>query len=98
MWRNHVRAWRASGETAASYCESAGLNPRTLSWWAWKLGKDAESSTTPARTATFIELEPVELSKSAGFELELDALTIRVPLDFEPDALCRLLDVLEARR
>jgi hypothetical protein len=99
-WREHVRAWRASGESAANYCDHAGLNPRTLSWWAWKLGAEAKSAPpAPARqTATFVELAPIELSRSHGFEIEVGSVVVRVPADFETDALRRLLDALETRR
>ena len=99
-WREHVRAWRASGETAVDYCDRAGLNPRTLRWWAWKLGSEVKS-TTPAPTgeaATFVELAPVELATGSGFELEVGSVLVRVPSDFEGPALGRLLDTLEARR
>lgn len=98
-WREHVRAWRSSGESAVDYCARAGLNPRTLSWWAWKLKSDRQSASPaakPSATATFVELASVELP--SGFELEVGAVLVRVPSDFESGALSRLLDTLEARR
>lgn len=100
-WRDHVRAWRTSGQSAADYCERAGLNPSTLSWWAWKLGSEAKSkpARSPAPTsASFVELAPVELPSDGRFELELASMVVRVPFDFEPDALRRLLDIVEARQ
>jgi hypothetical protein len=99
-WRERVRAWRASGESAADYCDRAGLNPRTLNWWASKLEAEAKSPVpAPARAAaTFVELAPIELPRSRGFELEVASVVVRVPTDFEGDALRRLLDALEARQ
>ena len=99
-WREHVRAWRASGETAAVFCDRAGLNPRTLSWWAWKLGNETTPAVAESRLptrATFIELAPLELAVG-NFELEVGSVIVRVPIDFDAAALGRLLDVLEARR
>ncbi len=32
-WREHVRAWRASGLARAAYCERHGLNPRAFQQW-----------------------------------------------------------------
>ncbi|NJN64459.1 MAG: hypothetical protein HC882_05985 [Acidobacteria bacterium] len=98
-WRDHVHAWRASGQTAASYGRRNHLNPRTLSWWAWKLAADGESEQgEDHRTRpSFVELAPLELA-SGHFELEVTSLVIRVPFDFDALALGRLLDLLEARR
>jgi hypothetical protein len=50
----------------------------------------------PSTATTFVELAPVELP--SHFELELGSVLVRVPSDFESDALGRLLDTLEARR
>ncbi len=32
-WLEHVRAWRASGQARAAYCERHGLNPRAFHQW-----------------------------------------------------------------
>ncbi len=97
-WREHVRAWRSSGDTAADYSGRAGLNPRTLSWWAWKLGPEAKPAVTTEPKTSFVEFAPLELASSGSFELELGSVVVRVPFEFEADALERLLDTLEARR
>jgi len=99
-WREHVRAWRASGQSAAEYCGRAGLNPHTLSWWAWKLRSD-DKPTRPVRApeaATFVELTALELPSRGRFEIEVGSVVVRVPVDFEDNALRRILDTLEARR
>lgn len=102
QWREHVRAWRASGETAAAFCRRAGLNPSTLTWWAWKLGSEPvpNSPGKPSASAAlvnFVELTPVDLGVG-HFELEVACVVVRVPTDFDAAALGRLLDTLEARR
>ena len=106
-WLKHIRSWKASGDTARVYCERAGINAGTLAWWAWKLRSEGalaecavdEPGLAPASLSapTFVELAPLELARS-GFELEVAAVTVRVPCDFESDSLSRLLGVLEARR
>ena len=100
-WSEHVRAWRASGETAAVYCERAGLNRGTLAWWASKLRNEKPPSNvgaprSPARTS-FVEVTPLAVH-AGSFELELASVIVRVPVDFDAPALRRLLDTLEARR
>lgn len=99
-WSEHIRAWRASGETAAVYCERAGLNRRTLAWWASKLQREQPrskgASLTPVRTS-FVEVTPAAVH-AGSFELEVASVIVRVPVDFDAPALDRLLDALEARR
>jgi hypothetical protein len=101
-WCEHVRAWRASGDTAAVYCERAGVNPRTLVWWASKLRNekappDQGSPRAPARE-NFVEVTSLEAAHVASFELEVASILVRVPFDVDAPALRRLLDMLEARR
>jgi hypothetical protein len=99
-WREHVRAWRASGKSAADYCDRAAINPHTLSWWAWKLGSEMKPARpAPARNATtFVELAPLEFPACDKFEIEVGSVLVHVPSNFDGDALRRLLDTLEARR
>jgi hypothetical protein len=102
-WLKHIRAWKASGDTALDYCGRVGLNAGTLKWWAWKLESE-KAPTEPALVAaapqilpTFVELAPLAVTRGS-FEIEVAAVTVRVPFDFESDTLIRLIDALEARR
>ena len=95
-WLKHIRAWKASGDTALDYCGRVGVNAGTLKWWTWKLDS-AETPAAPQTRPTFVELAPLAVTRSS-FELEVAAVTVRVPYDFDSDALSRLVDVLEARR
>ena len=110
-WLDRVRGWVASGLPCREYASSLGINPRTLSWWRWKLERDGEevSSSHPraeqALRTTFVELEqpqPVgwELADRLGLSIELvvGETIVRLPVDFDGADLERVLDVLEARR
>jgi hypothetical protein len=57
-WREHVEQWISSGLTAAEYGDRAGVNPRTLSYWKWRLGRESGGSTTSTSVATFVEVYP----------------------------------------
>ncbi|MCH9685103.1 MAG: hypothetical protein K0V04_26940 [Deltaproteobacteria bacterium] len=108
-WRRHVQRWKASGLSRRDYATLAKLNPQTLSWYAWKLksvlGKPNTSKNNRPATAA-VELAPgvpvVEVlpapTTASSIEVDLDDITIRIPVDFEASALARLLDILEARR
>lgn len=47
-WAKRVEGWKDSGLTATEFCRETGLNPRTLSWWAWKLTKGGRSKANGA--------------------------------------------------
>src|SRR6266508_1221401 len=40
-WAKRVERWRASGLTTAEFAAELGVNPRTLTYWKWLLGKEA---------------------------------------------------------
>lgn len=95
-WADHVQRWRTSKQTCATYARRAGLNAKTLSWWAWKLDEADESDAGPTQTQLpFIELMPITIE--TRIELNLGDITIRVPNGFDSETLGRLLDLLRTR-
>lgn len=105
-WRDHVRAWKASGLSSREYARQAGINANTLSWWRWRLAKDKGGRRpgrrrTAARADFFEVCAPlVELSRpdTGQLELEVAGVVVRLPSDFDAAVLDRLLGVLEAHR
>lgn len=91
-WAKRVDQWRRSGLTAKQFAARAGISARSLSWWKWQLARGA-------RTAPPVVEVVGTLSRSVGpFELVLDErVQVRIPADFDPESLRRLLAVLEAR-
>jgi hypothetical protein len=49
-WAARVQRWKDSGLSATEFAAEMGLNPRTLSYWKWKLGR--ESDNEPAEGAS----------------------------------------------
>ena len=37
FWRQHVRAWRQSGQRREAYCREHDLNPQTFNVWVGRL-------------------------------------------------------------
>ena len=37
FWRQHVHAWRQSGQRREAYCHENGLNPQTFNVWVSRL-------------------------------------------------------------
>lgn len=82
VWAKRVERWVDSGLTAKEFAAEMGINPRTLTYWKWRLGKDrAEgrrrpSSRSGARrkgqrrsrrpTPTFVEVTPVKSAEDVS--------------------------------
>lgn len=106
-WAQRVRRWRRSGQTAREFSESIGVKPGTLTYWAWRLGREGRGASAgrktsgkcqrPAPTA-FVELVSGAIG-DGRFELELGGgRRLRIPVGFEAEALERLLGVVERVR
>jgi hypothetical protein len=39
FWREHIEAWRASGQSRNDYCAAQELSRKTFGWWAWRLDR-----------------------------------------------------------
>lgn len=50
-WAKRVERWRDSGLSCAEFAAEVGVNPRTLTYWKWVLGKEArgEKRAWPSR-------------------------------------------------
>ena len=100
-----VRAWRASGLSAAEFAPQVSTHPSTLAWWKWKLQSEGALRSPKPRgrsSLPFVEITPAPVRKSlpAGDRLELEVadVTLRVPNDFEERTLARVLQVLRSSR
>jgi len=101
-WAKRVARWKDSGLTAKEFATELGINPRSLVFWKWQLGKGSgpaaesvKSGRAPARPLPLIELGQV--AAPVQFELELGGgRRLAIPSTFDADALRRLLAVLES--
>jgi hypothetical protein len=76
-WAKRVERWRDSGLTAAEFAAEVGVNPRTLSYWKWRLGSKrgrSLGSTTAKRGSKNTSSRRTRTKKTA-------ALAVR-PLSF----------------
>ncbi|MBN1610090.1 MAG: hypothetical protein JW940_25920 [Polyangiaceae bacterium] len=112
VWARRVEAWQKSGLTAKAYAQRIRVNPRTLTYWKWELGRTARvesdherSSTVPSSLEchdggfSFVEVitGAAEAVSAEPFELLLGGeRRVRVPSRFDPQSLRLLLSVLEA--
>ena len=83
-----------NGLTYAQLAEESGVAKSTLSWWSWRLRRDAR----PAFTEVVVE-EDAEPAKAAASPLSIviGDFTVLVQQGFDPATLSRTLDVLAQR-
>jgi transposase-like protein len=93
-WRGLVAAWRSSEVSQAEFCRRHAVNPNTFAWWKKKFRRGRTPSFVPVRLVA-----PRAAPSGEAFEVELrTGERIRVGATFNPDALRRLLAVLDAPR
>jgi len=110
VWAGRITRWQRSGLTAERFAGREGINPRTLTFWKWKLGRratDGPASDGPRDprgngTVGFVEVlraAATPASPAPAFEVVLpDGYRIGVAPGFDGVTLRALLDVLEGRR
>ena len=102
-WQKRVERWRDSGLAAEQFAAEFGINAGTLRFWGYKLNKTKREAAgvaapvkkeRPVRVPSFVEVRTT--TSAAAVEVELgNGRRLRVPTDFDVDALGRLLSVLE---
>jgi hypothetical protein len=112
IWSERVHRWKASGLTAKKFAARRGLSACTLYYWSWRQSAEARDSETGRLSSapTFVEIVGAadvvgHGSQAVGvrpvaepFEILLgDRIRIRVPVNFDEAALCRLVAILERR-
>jgi hypothetical protein len=103
IWAARVERWRQSGLSATTFARRERCNPRTLTYWRWRLGTTAAGPARrpPAPPVSFVEVvavpstgageAPVEVVLPAGYRVRLTA-------EVTPTLLQTVLTVLEAPR
>lgn len=94
VWSKRVAQWKASGLTAAEFARRHKVVEGSLKWWSWQLG--AARKKAAVSPLTFVEMT-APLQREA-IELVVGAIQIRVPAEFDENALGKVLDVIERRR
>jgi hypothetical protein len=107
VWVKRVERWQESGLRAHEFAGELGVNAATLAQWKYRLAAEAREgrANAPATEAVeFVELDttaapvtPEPARSGTVFELLLPSgIAVRVPSDFDADALRRLVDVMTA--
>jgi hypothetical protein len=111
-WGEHVRAWRASGQTARAFAMSRGISDSSLRWWEKQLTKRAAASnpppSPPARPARPTTRSPslarvvrpgeAVTDDDAGIALVVGEITIAVRRGFDRTLLREVVQALAEAR
>jgi len=100
-WVKRVGAWRASGQTAARFCEGRDFSVGSLRFWSSRLGRSSPETVQPAiRMARVVRRTTAVRARDAAggsIVLELGGARVAIGAGFDRDALVAVLDVLESR-
>jgi hypothetical protein len=89
-WRALIAAQERSGQSVRGFAAARGFAAGTMYWWRSRLRRRGEDLVRVA----VVERAMVNDEASAGFELQLGDLTLRVPTGFDEGELRRLLQAL----
>ena len=106
-WRERVRAWKASGLTAAEFCTERGLKAHQLKTWAWKLGMTSRKGAAPVDAPLrLVKLVPRPNAKttvagsaneSSGIRIVAANVSVEVKRGFDRSVLTDVLAALDQR-
>jgi len=107
-WQKRIERWRDSGLSAEEFAAELGINVGTLRHWKYFLAKEGngvraqKQGARRRKPASFVEVSPAAMSvapssSTVSFELEIGGRRVRIPAQFEAEALSRLIAVLERR-
>ena len=67
-WAKRVERWRDSGLTTAEFATELGINPRTLTYWAWTLKREASGKKRiwSTKTQKPVATRKAPVSRAAG--------------------------------
>ncbi len=108
-WAKRIERWIDSGLTGAEFAAEIGVKETTLRHWKWALSRHTREPGWEAKAARerrqqrapeFVEVVASSTPPPSPELLEVtlrNGLKVRLPVQFDPTSLQRLLDVLEAR-
>lgn len=102
FWRELITDWERSGQTQAAFCQARGVRQGTLAWWRRQLRRASVGATSQrervgTRAAGFIEMPLTTFPARPAYEIVLSGgRIVRVPEDFEAEAVSRLVRAVEA--
>ena len=102
-WADHVKSWRASGESARVYCERRGLKLSRFRYWSSGVKRaEVERLTGSEAAAPKLNLARVRTTAparvpataSGALRVVVGEVSVEVPVSSDPAALRGVVEVL----
>ena len=106
FWRKAIQRQGRSGLSIREFCDRENLKPGAFSWWRRELAKrdrERQALNPDQKTETSfvpVQVVPDSLQPQTPPAIEIvfpSGPTVRVPSDFDAQALKGVLEVLESR-
>lgn len=95
-WQRWLSRWERSGLTQSEFCRRHGLKLANFAWWKRKLMSQVGSCRPQAALAKFVEVA-LPAGRASGYEVVLSGgRVVRVPDEFEAEAVSRLIVAVES--
>jgi hypothetical protein len=105
-WKDRVERWKASGLGAKEFAAAENLSPYSLSWWKWRLQREAgapaarKATRNPKARPASMSFVPVVVRDAPATPMDVilpGDVRVRVDAGFDEASLLRLVRALESR-
>ena len=96
VWEQRVTEYKASGQTAQTWCKSNDVRPATLRYWI-RVFKATNTSTTDEKVTSWISVDATELkiiTKAEPLIVKIGDASIEINLGFDKDLFSKVAEVL----
>jgi len=101
FWLDHIKQWRSSGLSKATYCQQHNLKAGNFYNWCSKESSHADTKA-PGRRAAALKFIPVSIAdpvtRSATVTLQVGGATFGFPAEISADDIDRWLSAIERQR
>jgi hypothetical protein len=98
-WAERVAAWKASGQSAPTFCKGKDFSPGGLRYWAARLRSAvAAERADQMRLARVVRAAPPSELAETPILIEVGDVRLGVRRGFDPGALRAVLDVVGGGR
>jgi transposase len=97
-WARRVERWQRSGLRAADFARRDGCDAKQLTWWKWRLGREATTVPTFVPVTVVARGVPPD-ERHAGFAIEValpSGIRLRVARGVDEVTLSRVVRALGA--
>ena len=93
-----VREWQASGQSKKEFCQTKGISYATFTAWCRKVSSLPANTSAP-KALQIVQVAAISLplgrQADSGVHLEVGYVKVRLDVNFCPQTLARVLEVIK---